>query len=390
MAHPHVSEMAVWSKRSNESFVKQISPSNRLLKFFWNRIMILSSRFGLDRLVGFGGWILRKKSYFKSADIIHLHLIHNFTNFSILSLPFISKLKPVVWTLHDLWPLTGGCEHSFDCRKWENGCSFPCPYPRATSIFKKTAPHFHWKLKKYLYGKSNITLVVSSDWMLERVKKSPLLTKFDCIKIPFGIDLGKFKLLEKSKAKSELGIPVEHKVIAFRANSLKSDKFKGIKYIHEALDMMDPNEHTTVLIFENGDEFEFYNNKFNIIKLGWVDQNKLILALNSADVFMMPSLQESFGLMAIEAMACATPVVAFSGTALEEIIKDGVTGIIVPIRNSQGLAEAVTNLINDDNIRLEMGKKARELVEIEYSEEKYLQKHLELYNMVYNKFHNVH
>ncbi len=383
-----VSEMAVWEKLSEETFVKQIPPNFRLAWLLWNRTMMLFSRLGFDRLVGFGGWILRKQSYFKDADIIHLHIIHNFSNFSIFSLPFISKLKPVVWTLHDPWALTGGCEHSFDCNKWQNGCSAPCPYPRATSLFQKSMPYLHWKLKKYIYSKSSITLVVSSDWMLERVNRSPLMKNFECVKIPFGIDLKQFKLLGKVAAKSKLGIPVDHKVIAFRATHLKKDKFKGVKYLHETLSLMRPNEPITILIFEEGSDFDIYKDKYNIIKLGWVDQSEMILALNAADVFMMPSLQESFGLMAIEAMACGTPVVTFNGTAIEEIVKDKIAGLVVPARNSNALAEAVTYLINNDRVRVDMGLRARKLVENEFTEEKYINSHLALYNLVYSKFKN--
>jgi glycosyltransferase involved in cell wall biosynthesis len=222
--------------------------------------------------------------------------------------------------------------------------------------------------------------------MFERVKKSPLMKNFDCIKIPFGIDLKQFKLLEKSIAKSKLGIPEDHKVIAFRATSLKKDRFKGLKYLHESLSLLSIKQAVTLLIFEDGSDFDIYKDKYNIVKLGWVDQEDLILALNSADVFMMPSIQESFGLMAIEAMACGAPVVTFNGTALEEIVKDGIAGVVVPVRNSNALAEAVSYLINNDSIRIEMGLRAREIVEKEYTEDKYISRHLDLYDLVVKKF----
>lgn len=381
-----VSEMAVWKKLSEETFVKQIPPNNRLSWLLWNRTMILFSRFGLDRLIGFGGWILRKQPYFKSADIVHLHLIHNFSNFSIFSLPFITKLKPVVWTLHDPWAFTGGCEHSFDCNKWQNGCSVPCPHPRATSLFQKSAPSIHWKLKKYLYSKSNISLVVSSDWMFERVKKSPLMKGFNCVKIPFGIDFKQFKLLEKSLEKSKLGIPTNHKVIAFRDSGLKKDKFKGLRWLKEALELYEVNEPTTLLIFENGEDFKFLDNKFNVICLGWIDGEELVAALSAADIFVMPSIQESFGLMAIEAMACGTPVIVFEGTALPSIVKHGIGGLVVPSKDSISLAEGIFNLLNDNDLRLRMSVQARKIVEDNYNEEKYIESHLELYKEVIAKF----
>ena len=380
--------MAVWKKQSEETFVKQIPPNNRLAWLLWSRTMMLFSRFGLDRLVGFGGWILRKNSYFKSADIIHLHLIHNFSNFSIFSLPFISKLKPVVWTLHDPWAYTGGCEHSFDCNKWQNGCSVPCPHPRATSLFQKSAPNLHWKIKKYLYSKSTITLVVSSDWMLERVKKSPLMKDFDCIKIPFGIDLKQFKLLEKFKAKSKLGIPTNHKVIAFRDSGLKKDKFKGLRWLKDALEVYEVNEPTTLLIFEKGDDFKFLENKFNVICLGWIDGDELVTALSAADIFIMPSIQESFGLMAVESMACGTPVIVFEGTALPSIVKHGIGGIVIPLKDTKALAEGILNILNDNDLRLKMSAQARKIVEDNYNEDQYVESHIELYKKVISEFKN--
>ncbi len=383
-----MSEMAVWKKQSEETFVKQIPPNNRLAWLLWSRTMMLFSRFGLDRLVGFGGWILRKNSYFKSADIIHLHLIHNFSNFSIFSLPFISKLKPVVWTLHDPWAYTGGCEHSFDCNKWQNGCSVPCPHPRATSLFQKSAPNLHWKIKKYLYSKSTITLVVSSDWMLERVKKSPLMKDFDCIKIPFGIDLKQFKLLEKFKAKSKLGIPTNHKVIAFRDSGLKKDKFKGLRWLKDALEVYEVNEPTTLLIFEKGDDFKFLENKFNVICLGWIDGDELVTALSAADIFIMPSIQESFGLMAVESMACGTPVIVFEGTALPSIVKHGIGGIVIPLKDTKALAEGILNILNDNDLRLKMSAQARKIVEDNYNEDQYVESHIELYKKVISEFKN--
>lgn len=388
LKRPFSSQMAVWVKRSNGDFVHQIPPKNGLVWNLWNRFMMLTSRFGLDRLIGFGGWILRKQSYFSNADIIHLHLIHNFSNFSIFSIPYISWLKPVVWTLHDPWALTGGCEHSFDCNKWQNGCSAPCPHPRAKSLFQSYTPYFHWRIKKYIYNKSKITLVVSSEWMKKKVEVSPLLKNFDCYVIPFGISLNQFKPLDKFDSKTKLGIPNNHKVIAFRDSGLSKDKFKGLRWLKEALELYEVHEPTTLLIFEKGDDFKFLKSKFNIICLGWIDGDDLVTSLSAADIFIMPSIQESFGLMAVESMACGTPVVVFDGTALPSIVKHEIGGVVVPQKDSKALAKAITDILNSDDLRKRMGTQARRIVEQEYNEEKYVNSHIELYSKVISKFKN--
>jgi glycosyltransferase involved in cell wall biosynthesis len=229
----HFVEMAVWEKTSMNSNVHHLPPSsNKILKYLTALIITFTSRLGLDRLFGFAGTILPYTSFFKRADVVHLHLIHNFSNFSILSLPSLSHKKPMVWTLHDPWAFTGGCEHSFDCDKWKSGCNGICPYPRATTLFKSYTPFFHWKLKKYLYSKSDITLIVASQWMKDKVSVSPLLKHLPCHLIPFGVDIKMFYPGDKLAARKALGINESNKVIAFRDPGYKVDKFKGMKWKH--------------------------------------------------------------------------------------------------------------------------------------------------------------
>jgi len=381
----HSVEMAVWEKKSNSNYVHKIPPGNPFLHCILDKLLKLSSRFGLDRLLGFGGIAIKNLAFFKQADVIHIHLIHNFSNFSILSLPHISKLKPVVWTLHDPWAMTGGCEHSFDCMKWQNGCSGYCPYPRAKSLFQHRIPFIHWKLKKWIFHQSEITLVVASKWMEYRIKKSPLLNHLPCHTIPFGINIEKFRPLPKIESKIKLGIPIENKVIAFRGMEINRDKFKGMKYLLEALKLYKPKEAVTLLIFENGISFSSLSSEYHIVNTGWIDGDDLICGLSAADIFVMPSIQESFGLMAVEAMACETPVVVFEGTSLPSVINAPYGGLAVPAKNSQALSEAINSLLVDDNLREKLAKQGRNLVENEYSFERYVEKHIQVYNDVWIK-----
>ncbi len=382
----HNVEMVVWEKASSNCNVHFIPPNNRVLKHFTRLMITLTSRIGFDRLFGFAGLILPFKNYFKKADIVHLHLIHNYSNFSIFSLPKLSRKKTVFWTLHDPWAFTGGCEHSFDCEKWLTGCKAICPYPRARSIFQSYAPFFHWKIKKYLYSKSNINLIVASQWMKDRVSVSPLLKHLDCHLIPFGIDTNLFHPGDKLKAREKLGIDPLHKVIAFRDPGYKTDKFKGMKWLMEALQIMEPDTSMTLLIFQDGVAFEALSNKYNIIRTGWIKEEEMALALSAADIFVMPSIQESFGLMAVEAMACGLPVIVFEGSALPSVIKAPIGGLAVPVKNSNALAGAMKLLLNDEELRLKIGKQARNLVESDYSDSLYVKKHIEVYeNAIKNK-----
>jgi len=136
----HNVEMAVWVKVSSNSNVHIIPPNNRILKYLTSLIITLTARIGFDRLFGYAGFLLPFNNYFKKADIIHLHLIHNYTNFSILSLPRLSRKKTVFWTLHDPWAFTGGCEHSFDCDKWKR-VVIQFVHIQGQTLFFKTMRH---------------------------------------------------------------------------------------------------------------------------------------------------------------------------------------------------------------------------------------------------------
>jgi glycosyltransferase involved in cell wall biosynthesis len=379
--------MAVWEKTSNNSNIYQIPPSNnKVLKYLTTLIITFTARLGFDRLFGFAGVLLPFKSFFKRADIVHLHLIHNYSNFSILSLPKLSQKKPLVWTLHDPWAFTGGCEHSFDCDKWKSGCNGICPHPRATTLFKRRTPYFHWKLKKYLYANSNITIIVASQWMLDKVSASPLLHHLPCHLIPFGVDINMFHPGDKLAARKALGINETDKVLAFRDPGYKVDKFKGMKWLMEALEILDITTPTTLLIFQDGNAFDKLSHKFNIVITGWIKDHDLAAALSSADLFLMPSIQESFGLMAVEAMSCGLPVIVFEGTALPSVIKAPIGGTAVPAKNSIALSKAIEDLLTNEEERLKIGKQARALVEAEYSDHLYVNKHIEVYQTIINKF----
>src|SRR5215467_1265852 len=119
---------------------------------------------------------------FKNAEIVHFHIIHN-DFFSYLALPWLTKLKPAVWTLHDPWALTGHCIHPFECEGWKTGCA-PCPHLDYPLAIRKDRAWLNYELKRIVYGRSNLELIVSSRWMKTMVEQSPLLGRFKIHHVP--------------------------------------------------------------------------------------------------------------------------------------------------------------------------------------------------------------
>jgi glycosyltransferase involved in cell wall biosynthesis len=134
------------------------------------------------------------------------------------------------------------------------------------------------------------------------------------------------------------------------------------------------------MVFDDKGQLTALQDCYRIIELGWLgDEHRMAEALTAADVFVMPSLAESFGLMALEAMACGTAVIASEGTAMTELVRPPQAGLCVPPRDSAALAQALADLLGDDARREAMGVAGRVIVESEYSSTAYLESHIRLY-----------
>lgn len=325
-------DVCVWKKQSSDSDVKMVSRllfKNVIRKFIniFENILSVQSIF-----YPFSFFLLFKK-YFCRANIIHYHLIHT-GFFSILSLPLLTKNKSSVWTLHDPWPMTGHCIYPYDCRKYLSGC-YNCSRLKTPIKMNFDNANLMWKIKKYIFRKSKFDIVVASQFMYDMVISSPLLEGHNVHLIPFGINLDKYKPSDQNIAKNKLNINKENFVIFFRAGS---SEYKGQEYIKECLKKLKTNRSISVITSDHKGEIDEFKNKFQIIDLGWIQNDEdLVIAYNACDVFLMPSTAEAFGLMAIEAMACGKPVIAFNGTSLENVICSPLGGITVPMRDSEAL-----------------------------------------------------
>jgi len=199
----HQFQMAVWNRQSSDASVHVIRPEYQFWARAINKVAVKASEIlGLEGLTGLGSYLLTTKDYFKWADVLHMHIIHNGEYFNVLDLPRISRLKPTVWTIHDFWAFSGMCIYPFDCTGLYTGCHGNCPFPRGRSPLRRRIPSIHWQLKKHAYDHSNLNLVVSSRWLCERIQKSPLLKHFPLTLIPFGVDLEQFRRRNKEEARA--------------------------------------------------------------------------------------------------------------------------------------------------------------------------------------------
>lgn len=322
-------------------------------------------------------FLLRNKEFQKS-DLLHYQLIHG-NMISLYDFEELFQLKPTVWTIHDLWLITGHYLHPFDCEGWKNGC-IDCPRILDDPALRFDTAHALWNLKKKCLRNINIDFVVTTDYMRRYLKNSPISAHFSKIhKIPFGLNINNVMTYSQEYGKQALGIPKEQIVFAFRDSD---NGIKGQDYILKALQNV-TFSNITLLSVGGGHSLEPISDKYPIIELGWQnDQHMIDMFYTAADIFLMPSLAESFGMMSVEAMAYGCPVICFQNTVLEEITYAPECGVAVPYRDSGALEKAIGHLIVHPEERRRRGELGREIVKKHYKYSDYVRRHVELYESV--------
>jgi len=373
-------------KTSNDENIYRYYDNDELLVLEQKLIEKEYTELSVHNVISLSSNMLKNHDAYKNSNLIHFHLIHN-AKLSLMDLPDLMNNKPSIMTVHDPWIVTGRCVHFYECNGYESGCEkclyldtlFPLIYDNCNSLYN---------LKEKIFNNLNIDLVVSSPFMEKLVKASPIMKNVKNIhRIPFGVDLDKFNpnKITKLEAKKLFNIPLENYVVFFRAQSV----LKGIEYIIEALTIIENDKkNITILTCDEKGLLAGFEEKYNIIEVGRLETDELVNAYISSDIFLMPSPGESFGVMAIEAMACERPVVIFDNTALPSVTFAPDCGVLVKNRDSKDLAKAIIWLLSDENERKRRGELGRRIAEENYDIKLYNKRMMDLYKDVYERKKN--
>lgn len=275
---------------------------------------------------------LIKKIAAYNPDIIHLHNLHGYyLNIRVL-FRFLSQYnKPVVWTQHDCWPLTGHCCHfsAAGCDRWRNGC-YACrqkrEYPSSLLLDRSRK---NYEDKKALFTSlKNTTLITPSEWLAGIVRQS-FLNCYPVNVIPNGIDLDQFKPTKSSFRKD---YRLEDRPIVLGV-SAQWDKNKGLKDLVGLAGTLD-GIYKVVIVGLNKAQMRSLPENIQGIRH---TSNAVRLAeiYTAADIFVNPSIEETMGLVTVEAMACGTPVIVYNKTAVPEAV-DEKCGFVVEPENGIG------------------------------------------------------
>ncbi len=381
--HSSLRETSIDSKilcqrKTTESPQVQVFQRSLSSKILEKLIQPITSRLGLNDIHRLSSFQLKQHEAYLDANILHFHGFHGFINY--LALPALTRDKPAVFTLHDMWALTGHCSYSYDCDRWKIGCG-QCPYLDIHPAIKRDSTPIEWKLKDWTYSQLDLTIICPSKWMAEQAKQSPLINRFPIHHIPLGINTEIFQPLDPQQCRSQLGIPLSKTVLLFAAVNL-SDYRKGGDLLIKALQSLPESlkSETVLLVFGKKTEMLAETVGLPVYHLGYLsDDHAKAVAYSAADLFLFPTRADVFGLVSIESQACGTPVVSFKLGGVPDHVRPGITGYLAEPENAQDFRDGIIQLLEDEDLRHQMSQQCRGITVQEYNSKLSAQRHIEMY-----------
>ncbi|MDJ1175488.1 glycosyltransferase family 4 protein [Roseofilum capinflatum] len=311
------------------------------------------------------------------ADVINLHWICN----GFVQIESLAKFRrPLVWTLHDMWPFTGGCHYTPECDRYMESCG-KCPILH--SLNPVDVSQRVWKRKAQAWKSLNLTIISPSTWLADCAKSSSLLRDRRIEVIPHGLDTQIYKPIDREMARQLLNLPQDKQLVLFGALYPNSDRRKGFHLLQPALQRLSQSgwkDRIELVIFGASRPEQPVDVGFKCHYLGRLhDDTSLVTAYAAADVMIVPSLQEAFGQTASESLACGTPVVAFAATGLKDIVEHQKTGYLAQPYEIEDLAMGITWVLDNPEQYPKLRQAARAKAAVEWTFERQANRYIDVF-----------
>ena len=387
-------KMLVREKETDNLSVVGLAPSWHLkYNFLWERFRIwntngMSKEHLFDIDTGLCGTDITSLREFKEADVIHLHWV----NQGFLSLNSIGRIlhsgKPVVWTMHDMWPFTGICHYARECENFVNECG-NCPLlknPKPNDLSNRSLLR-----KERLLSQANVTFVACSRWLADQASQSHLLRGLKVTSIANPINTQTFRPRDKETARHNCRLPLDKKLILFSAYRTTMP-IKGLKYLTDACKLYNeahPEMREQIAVVAVGKDTDQIANLFPypVYPMGYVeDENRMAAIYNACNAFVIPSLQDNLPNTVVEAMSSGVPCVGFKTGGIPQMIMHKENGYLAEAGKAEDLKRGLEWIFGDCDYNA-ICRNARTFAVNEYSEHNVAMHYIEVYNTLLNKFY---
>ncbi len=323
---------------------------------------------------------------FAEADIVHLAWV----NQGMLSLHNIRKImdsgKPVVWTMHDMWPATAICHLTLGCQRFRTQCG-DCPYLPGHAEHDLAARI--WQRKARLLRGRQIHFVACSQWLASEARSSRLLEGQPVVSIPNPIDTRVFRPGDKAAARQLLGLPQNRRLILF-ASQRATNVNKGMGYLAEACRLLveqhpEMRADTALVVLGGHAEEVTAHLALPAYPLGYLtDTARIVAAYQAADLFVLPSLSENLPNTIMEAMACGVPCIGFRVGGIAEEIDHQVNGYVAAYKDAADLARGIHWVLAETDHALLAAEAVKKVARC-YAQRTVAMRYIDIYNKVLAK-----
>ncbi len=324
----------------------------------------------------------------ENVDVVHLHNLHEGW-ISVRAVKRLCERVPCVWTLHDEWAPSGGLPYDLSrvlddqtLRQWFGaepllGSRDPRALPKR-KLLDRSMPRPR-------------AVVVPSQYMVDLVQRSGRFTGVPVHTIPYGLTMaGRPEVdADRARCRQELGLPVGSRVALLVAADFASP-FKGMPLAAEALSRLRDSGITLLVVGAGGEQIASRTGLAAVCTGFVADEGQLARAYRAADVTLIPSIADNFPYVALESMACGTPIVAFRVGGLTEMVGDGERGLSTKPFDVAELASNLMTLLDSPDLRARLGVAGREWTRAHCDMARYVTRHVELYRQVHDDFHQSH
>jgi glycosyltransferase involved in cell wall biosynthesis len=371
----------VITAQADVNFENKLKNDHLINKYYiwFNRTELSNTYFSFS----YPGFDLSVSKPIRDADIVNLHWTEDFL--SPVSLNYLfAQNKPVVWTLHDQKPFTGGCHYSAGCKNYQDLCR-NCPQLQDDPFGLPTAV---LKDKIELFKGADLTVVTPSLWLANEARESSLFKSNRIEVIPNAIEADIYYPVEKKAAKNRIGIDTDTITIMFGTADAR-EKRKGLKNLISALSYCIKDKEfkkladakKVVIICVGKTDTSIKGLPIPLLDMGYIENDgDMSRIYNASDMFVLPSLEDNLPNTMIEAMACGTPVISFDVGGIPDVITNDVNGKLVALKDDIGFGRAILELAFNSAIRRTMSEQCSSFIRNKFRLEDQAQNYIKLYD----------
>lgn len=362
--------LADWLRADGDNVMSLVGPDgardrNARHAAHWRttRLAGALSRRGFTDLGELSSLAWRCLDEYAAADVIHLHNLHgDYT--SLLALPLWGRDKPLVWTLHDFWPLTGNCATPVGCTRWLRACG-RCPMSGTYPMNGSDRSRFYRRIKPLLISAAAPVLVAPSRFLADAVRRHAQLSKLPLEIVPHAVDLETFRpVADRAAVRRCFGLRADAPTVVMVGNTWRNPLKGGTQAALALRRVATVVRDLQVLVVGQRSDKYLASARLPGRALPFVDDRRMLAdAYAAADVCLFPSLAENYPLTPLESMAAGTPVCAFAVGGIPEQIISGETGLLAAQADIDALAGNLIHVLRNPPFAHRAGAAARAWVE---------------------------